>query len=120
VNKARNKLARRIDRAFLRSAATPAAGSAAFVWALSSISNEAGRSRELGECAAGVCNPQAMSPAPSATPATDVETGAAICAEGTHDCGPAPGSTEHYCCFGTDMCCNGTCCIAVVGCACAG
>jgi hypothetical protein len=60
-----------------------------------------------------------MSPAPSATPATDVETGAAICGEGTHDCGTVPGSTSHYCCFGSDLCCSGTCCVIEVGCACA-
>ena len=120
VNKFRNKLAHGLDRSFLkRGAPTPAAGLAAFVWAVNSIVNEAARSSELRECAAGVCNPQAMSPAPSANPATDVESGAPVCPGGTHDCGAIPGSTSHYCCFGSDVCCNGTCCIADVGCACA-
>lgn len=119
ANKSRNKLARRNDRTFLRYVPTPAAGLAAFVWAVNSIANEAGRSSELRECAAGVCNPQSYQPAPSANPATEAETGAVLCPGDTHDCGAIPGSTTHYCCFGSDVCCNGTCCIAEVGCACA-
>ncbi len=120
VNKERNAEARRNDRAFLRfGAPTPGVGFAAFVWAWNSIVNETARSSELRECAKGVCNPQAMSPAASATPATDVETGAPACPPGTRDCGEAPGTGSHYCCFGNDVCCNGTCCIADVGCACA-
>jgi hypothetical protein len=83
------------------------------------IGSEARRYYDLRKCADGVCNPQSMNPTPSANPATDVNTGAAICPGGTHDCGAIPGSTTHYCCFGDDVCCNGTCCIADVGCACA-
>lgn len=122
-NKANDKEANakegRIAAEFLRSAPTPAVGLAAANWILSVIGAEAGRYAGLRGCANGVCNPQSYNPAPSATPATEVETGAPMCPDGTHDCGAIPGSTDHYCCFGSDVCCHGTCCIAEVGCACA-
>jgi hypothetical protein len=119
ANKFRNKLAHKIDNNLYRAAPTPAVAAAAFVWAIASITNEAARSSELRECSTGACNPQSYLPAPSANPATEAETGAVLCPGDTHDCGTIPGSTSHYCCFGSDVCCHGTCCIAEVGCACA-
>jgi hypothetical protein len=118
-DEASNKADRVFLGQFLKYAPTPAVGVAAVGLLFSVIGVEVGRYQSLRECADGVCNPQSMSPAPSATPATEVETGAPICPGGTHDCGVSPGLTTHYCCFGTDVCCNGTCCIADVGCACA-
>lgn len=118
-NKFRNRLRRHFDKSLRLGAITPAAPLVVFVWAVENIANEAGRAAELRECAAGVCNPQSYQPSPSANPATEAGTGAVLCPGGTHDCGAIPGSTTHYCCFGTDVCCNGTCCIEEVGCACA-
>jgi hypothetical protein len=104
---------------FFKHAATPAIGLGAANFVIKLIAIEAENYRLLRGCVNGVCNPQSYSPAPIATPATEVETGAPICPGGTHDCGVIPGSTTHYCCFGSDVCCNGTCCIEDVGCACA-
>jgi hypothetical protein len=119
TDKNANAGTRRIAAEFLKSVPTPAVGAAAASWIIQMIVNEAARYSGLRGCANGPCNPQSYSPAPSATPATEVETGAPICPGGTHDCGVIPGSTTHYCCFGSDVCCNGTCCIEDVGCACA-
>jgi hypothetical protein len=119
ANKFRNKLKRHFDKTLRLGALSPAAPLSVFVWAVENIANEAGRAAELRECAAGACNPQSYQPAPSANPATEAGTGAVLCPGDTHDCGAIPGSTTHYCCFGSDVCCNGTCCIAEVGCACA-
>jgi hypothetical protein len=115
-----NQIESEISAEFLKHAATPAVGLGAFYFVAKFVGAEARRYGGLRKCAKGVCNPQSMSPAPSATPATEVETGAPICPDGTHNCGEAPGSKAPYCCFGTDLCCNGTCCIAEVGCACVG
>jgi hypothetical protein len=116
-----NRVNRSVSAEFLQRVATPSeVGIGGVVYILELVTSEALRYAGLRKCAAGVCNPQSMSPAPSATPATEVETGAPICPDGTHNCGEAPGSKVPYCCFGTDLCCNGTCCIAEVGCACVG
>jgi len=104
---------------FQKTAYTLAAGLGAFLFVVEAITIEVGRYVGLRDCAKGVCNPQSYQPGPSATPATDVETGAPSCPPGTSDCGEAPGTGSHYCCFGNDVCCSGTCCIADVGCACA-
>lgn len=81
---------------------------------------EYGYFSSLSNCSRTVCDPQAMSPAASANPAIDPATGEPVCPGGTHDCGPIPGTGAHYCCFGSDLCCGGTCCIQEVGCACVG
>ncbi|HTT95469.1 MAG TPA: hypothetical protein VMF55_12405 [Solirubrobacterales bacterium] len=104
---------------FAKSVFTPAVGVTMLIYIAQLVGTELGHYSSLQDCVKGVCNPQSYKPAPSATPATEVETGAPICPPGTRDCGEAPGTGNHYCCFGTDMCCNGTCCIADVGCACA-
>ncbi len=105
---------------FAKTAITPAAGFATLYYFVQVVGTEVGHYERLQRCGNGVCNPQSYKPGPSATPAEEVETGASICPPGTHDCGKNPATNTNYCCFGTDICCNGTCCIMDVGCACAG
>jgi hypothetical protein len=50
------------------------------------------------------------------SPGAGAEVGG--CAGGTSSC-PTPGGGD-LCCFGSDRCCSGCCCIAEVGCGCCG
>jgi len=49
------------------------------------------------------------------SPGAEVGSG---CGPGTSSC-PSPGGGD-LCCFGSDICCSGCCCVAEVGCGCCG
>lgn len=83
------------------------------------IVNEAAYANDLGKCSGGVCDPAAMHPAPITHPVDGDDSDAPpLCPPGTHGCPLGPNGA--YCCYGTDICCGGICCIVEVGCACVG
>ena len=127
INAAAN---RSIIRGFGGTIITPAGGILVSVALLSTTAAMVGQVVHCGLCKD---NPPLEPPPPDREPCTQrggrrlrgdqcggspgAEVGSG-CGPGTSSC-PSPGGGD-LCCFGSDICCSGCCCVAEVGCGCCG